>query len=189
MQEPGPEEQTTQSPQGEAASQEGTLPSLEQQLAEIKHQKQECLDSLLRSRADFLNYKRRVAQEQAGGRIEAQKALLEKLWPILDDLGRALESAPPELVEQPWVQGIHLVARMLTTTLQHLGVQSVGAPGEPFDPHRHEAVMTEHRSDVPEGTIVQVTRPGYALGGQIFRPAQVVVAAAPEATTATPSER
>lgn len=189
MQESGPEEQTTRAPQDEATPQEEMLSSLEQQLAEIKRQKQECLDSLLRTQADFVNYKRRAAQEQKEARMAAQGALLETLLPILDDLGRALESAPAELAQQSWMQGIHLVARRLTTTLQRLGVQSIGAPGEPFDPHRHEAVMTERRSDVPEGTIVQVTRPGYAQGGQIFRPAQVVVAAAPEATTATPSEK
>ena len=210
MQQPGPEQQDMDTQRDEATAQEApSLPreqqgadtqqdkiigqnastsSLEQQLAEAQQHQQECLDALLRSQADFINYKRRALQERAEARVAAQEEVLMTLLPVLDDLGRALESAPAELAQQPWMQGIHLVARRLTTTLQRLGVQPIGAPGESFDPHRHEAIMTERRSDVPEGTIVHVTRPGYALGEQIFRPAQVVVATAPETATATPSE-
>jgi len=53
-----------------------------------------------------------------------------------------------------------------------------------FDPHWHEALMTESRLDVPEGTIVRVTRPGYALGDRIIRPAHVIVAHTPQKTSA-----
>ncbi len=188
MQEPGPEQQTTNSEQYKATPQEAA-PSLEQ-LAELQQQRQDCLDSLLRTQADFINYKRRAAQEQAEARVAAQGETLEALLPVLDDLGRALESAPAELAQQPWVQGILLVSRRLTMTLQHLGVRQIGSPGESFDPHWHEAVMTERRADVPDGTVVRVTRPGYALGERVLRPALVVVAAAPETAAAakSPSE-
>lgn len=183
MQQPAPEQQATDT-QHEAVSQQAEGPSLEQQLAEAERQRQECQDSLLRTQADFVNYKRRAAQEQAEARVAAQGEILEALLPVLDDLGRALESAPAELAQQPWVQGIHLVARRLTTVLQHLGVQQIGSPGESFDPRWHEAIMTERRSDMPEGTVVRVTRPGYALGERILRPAEVVVATASEPATA-----
>ena len=62
---------------------------------------------------------------------------------------------PPELSTHPWVQGLFLVARRLTALLDQLGVQQIGAPGEPFDPRLHEAITTEARADVPEGTILQ----------------------------------
>ena len=197
MQQPGSEQQD------EAAAQEAPSPifgqqeqmaaqntsssSLEQQLAEAQQQQQDYLDALRRSQADFLNYKRRVAQEQAEACMAAQASLLETLLPVLDDLGRALEAAPPELAEQPWVQGIHLVAKRLVTTLQPLGIWQIGSPGEPFDPQWHEAIMTERRVDLPEGTVTQVTRPGYAFRARVLRPAQVVVAA-PEPPAAAPSE-
>lgn len=183
MQQPEPEQQTTDEAQRhqEGPPPEEAAPSLEQQLAEIQQQKQACLDTLRRTQADFINYKRRAAQEQAETRVAAQAALLQTLLPVLDDLGRALEAVPEALAQQPWVQGILLVARRLQTTLQHLGAQQIGAPGERFDPNRHEAVMTEARSDLPEGTIVRVERPGYVLLERIIRPAQVVVAAAPVA--------
>ncbi len=187
MHPPEPEQQPTDVPSEKTTPDTETL-SVEQQLAVAQQEQQECFDALLRAQADFLNYKRRTQQERAEAQAAAQQELLETLLPVLDDLGRALEATPDELAQQPWVQGIHLVARQLKTTLEHLGVQPIGAPGEAFDPRRHEAVMTERRVDLPEGTVVQVTRPGYALGERVMRPAQVIVAAAPEATAVAFSE-
>ena len=140
---------------------------VEQQLAAEQQKAEEWLDLLRRTQADFVNYRRRMSQEQA------------QLLPVLDDLGRALGSVPPELADHPWVQGLLLVARRLTTLFEQLGVRQIGAPGESFDPRWHEAIATETRADVPEGTIVQVAQPGYALGERVIRPAQVSVARAP----------
>lgn len=187
MQQPESEQQTSDIQQEAAPQQEE--PSLEQQLAEAERQLQAYKDALLRAQADFVNYKRRAAQEQAEAREVAKVETVEALFPVLDDLGRALEAAPEELAEQPWVQGIHLVARQLTATLQHMGVRQIGATGESFDPRWHEAVMTERRSDVPEGTVVRITRPGYALDERILRPAGAVVAAAPEVASAQSPSR
>jgi molecular chaperone GrpE len=181
------EQQDADVQQNEAAAEETPPPSLEEQLAEAQQQQQACLDALRRAQADFINYRRRAAQEQAEARIAAQAELLETLWPVLDDLGLALASAPAELAEQPWVQGIHLVARRLMQVFQQLGIRQIGAPGEPFDPRWHEAVMTERRADMSAETVVQVIRPGYVFGERVLRPAQVVVAA-PEATAVAPSE-
>ena len=149
---------------------------LTQQLEVEQQKSEEYLDLLRRTQADFINYKRRIGQEQDEGRIMAQIAVLEQILPVLDDLGRALQATPPELANQPWVQGILLVARRLTSVLEQLGVRQVGRPGEHFDPRWHEAVTTQAHSDAPEGTILQVTRPGYALGERVIRPAQVIVA-------------
>src|SRR5437868_11624743 len=69
----------------------------EQQLLTARQKAEEYLDLLQRTQADFVNYRRRASQEQAEGRIAAKSELLSQLLPILDDLGRALEAAPPEL--------------------------------------------------------------------------------------------
>lgn len=151
--------------------------SLEQQLEGERHKAQEYLDMLRRTQADFINYKRRTNQDQEEERLIAQASVLGKLLPILDDLGRALATTPPELANHPWVEGILLVRKRLITTLEQMGVRSVGTVGEMFNPHLHEALLTENRTDVPEGTIVSIARPGYALGERIIRPAQVIVAA------------
>ena len=127
----------------------------EQQLSEEQREEQqkaeEYLDLLRRTQADFMNYRRRINQEMAEGRVVAQSNLLSQLLPVLDDFGRALGAIPPELATQPWVQGLFLIARRFTTLLEQLGVQRIGTPGEPFDPHWHEAIMKETRTDVPEG--------------------------------------
>jgi molecular chaperone GrpE len=151
----------------------------EQRLPAEQLKTEECLDLLRRTQADFVNYRRRMSQEQAEGRIAAQIALLSRLLPVLDDLGRALGAIPPELAMHPWVQGLLLVERRLTTLLDQLGVRQIGTPGEPFDPRWHEAITTEARADVPEGTILRVALPGYVMGERVVRPAQVSVAVTP----------
>ncbi len=159
----------------------------EQQLTAEQQKAEEYLNLLRRTQADFVNYRRRMNQEQAEGRITAQSELLSHLLPVLDDFGRALRAIPPELATHPWVQGLFLIARRLTALLDQLGVQRIGTPGEPFDPHWHEAITTETRADAPEGTILHVAQPGYTLGERIIRPAQVVVAGAPSTRSDVPT--
>ena len=151
-----------------------------QELRAVQQKADEYLDLLRRTQADFVNYRRRMTQEQAEARITAQIALLNQLLPVLDDFERALEVTPPDLEKHPWVQGLFLVARRLTTLLEQLGVQQIGACGDQFDPRQHEAISMEASADVPEGSIVQIVRPGYVLGERVIRPAQVIVASAPE---------
>lgn len=187
---PGPEDEPGSPP---ASAEEEELPSAERQKAEeellnAERQKaEEYLDLLRRTQADFINYRRRVSQEQAEVRIAAQSELLNRLLPIFDDFGRALGAAPPDLARQPWAQGLFLIARRLTTVLDQLGVRPLGTPGEPFDPHWHEAITTEAHADVPEGTILQVLQPGYALGERVIRPAQVIVASTPPPLRSVPA--
>jgi molecular chaperone GrpE len=148
----------------------------EQQLTEAQQRAEEYLDLLRRTQADFMNYRRRMGQEQAEGRTAAYSELLSQFLPVLDDFARALATTPPELTTHPWVQGLFLIARRFTTLLEQLGVQRIGTPGEAFDPRWHEAITTEKREDVPEGTILHVAQPGYTLGERIIRPARVSVA-------------
>jgi molecular chaperone GrpE len=162
---------------GEPDQREAALAAeLKLQLEAEQARSEEYLDLLRRTQADFINYKRRTGQEQNEGRAAAQAAVLAQILPVLDDLGRALQAAPPELSNNSWVQGILLVAKGLMSVLEQLGVRQIGQPGEKFDPRWHEAVAREARADVPEGTILQVFRPGYAMGDRIIRPAQVAVA-------------
>ncbi len=166
------EEQPEQPNQSEAE----VAAELKTALVAEQAKSEEYLDMLRRTQADFINYKRRTGQEQNESRIVAQAAVLSQILPILDDLGRALQVAPPELRDNSWVQGILLVAKRLMSVLEQLGVRQIGQPGEKFDPRWHEAVAREERLDIPEGTILQVFQPGYMLGDRVIRPAQVSVA-------------
>jgi molecular chaperone GrpE len=182
MQQNGQGQQQETAGQTEMEGEQNTATSpteAEQQPSGEQQKVEECMDLLRRTQADFINYRRRVGQEQAEGRIAAQSAVLAQLLPVLDDLQRALNEVPPELESHPWVQGMRLVARRISTLFEQLGIQQIGSPGEQFDPHRHEAIDTETRSDVPEGTILRVGRPGYLAGERVIRPAQVVVARNP----------
>jgi molecular chaperone GrpE len=182
-------QQTAGQPEQEGEPNAATSAQLEQQLTTEQQKVRECQDLLLRTQADFANYRRRMSQEQVEGRSAAQSALLSQILPVLDDLERALEAAPPELATHPWAQGLFLVARRLTTLLNQLGVRQIGTPGESFDPRWHEAITTEARADVPEGTILRVSRPGYAQGERIIRPAQVSVAGSPSPKSDAPAQQ
>jgi molecular chaperone GrpE len=182
-------QQTAGQPEQEGEPNAATSAQLEQQLTTEQQKVRECQDLLLRTQADFANYRRRMSQEQVEGRSAAQSALLSQILPVLDDLERALEAAPPELATHPWAQGLFLVARRLTTLLNQLGVRQIGTPGESFDPRWHEAITTEARADVPEGTILSVSRPGYAQGERIIRPAQVSVAGSPSPKSDAPAQQ
>src|SRR5258708_34001107 len=103
---------TTGSSQEETGDSNQNGAQLEQKLAEEQQKPEEYLDLLRRTQADFINYRRRIKQEQDEVRTPAQMAVLQQLMPSLDDLGRALEAAPPDLVDYPWAQRRLLGAKM-----------------------------------------------------------------------------
>lgn len=154
----------------------------------------EALDLLKRERANFLNYRRRVDDERRTEASRVRGQALEPLLPLLEELDRAFGEVPADLKSHPWTQGIALVRRRLQEALEALGFESVGRPGEPFDPQVHEAVIYEPSSEATEQMVSEVIRPGYRLGDLLLQPAKVVVRGpelvqgSPEATP-EPGER
>lgn len=137
------------------------------------------LDLLRRERASFRNYKRRIEQERARDREHAQKEILLRILPLLDELERALDQRPADLLSHPWTEGIALIHRRLNETLRELDVERLGKEGELFEPAYHEAVFYEERPDVQERRVSAVLRPGYRLAQVVIRPAQVSVIGPP----------
>jgi molecular chaperone GrpE len=135
----------------------------------------EVLELLRRERADFRNYQRRVADQRAADTEGVRGRLLEPIFPLLDDLGRAFADVPPALEDDPWVRGIAMLRSRLDATLAGLGLEPVGTVGEPFDPSRHEAIHHEPDASATTQEVAAVIRPGYRLGGRLLRPAEVVV--------------
>lgn len=148
---------------------------LELQLAAAQRQAEAYLAALRQTNTDFAEYRRRVDKNRAEDVTLAQIKLLEQLLPVLDDLGRALRAAPTEYAASSWVQGLLLVAKQLTSVLSGLGMERYGGGGTIFDPRYHDVLSTEVRPDLPEGTILHVTKLGYAFAGRIVRAAQVIV--------------
>jgi molecular chaperone GrpE len=146
-------------------------------LAEEQQRKAETyLDLAQRAQADFLNYKRRTAQELEQKIRDANGSLLTQLLPVIDDLQRALASIPAELAEHSWPQGVELIGQKLEHILQQQGLEQIGGEGDLFDPRVHEAVAYEEHPVYDEGQVAGVYRVGYRLNDRVLRPAQVVVA-------------
>ena len=138
-----------------------------------ERERDEHLDTLRRVAAEFDNYKKRVAREHEELRGRAAERLLHDLLPVFDDLERALaafETSDKEAI----ADGVALVHRALWTLLEREGVAELDPRGEAFDPHRHEALLSQP-SDQPEGTVIEVIQKGFLLGDRVLRPARVVV--------------
>jgi molecular chaperone GrpE len=136
---------------------------------------EECRDLLQSLQADFINYKRRVEREREEQTKSANRELILKLLPVLDDFARALGTVPQEMADADWVQGMALIERKLMAILEEEGLERIDAEGKEFDPWEHEAVFCEQSSDHDQGTVKAVFRDGYKLHDRVIRPAQVVV--------------
>lgn len=160
-----------------ASSLRGDDVELKHQLAWAQQRIEALQEALQRERADFLNYRRRVTQERDDLRQRARADVFRMLLPVLDDLERALQQTSTDRTSAPWVEGFRIVARKFLTLLEQAGIARIGATGEPFDPRFHEAVTQRLAAhpDEKAGTIGEVIHPGYRLGDQVLRPAQVIV--------------
>lgn len=148
---------------GAAASVEELIVDLEQTIAE----RDEYLDVLRRTQADFENYRKRVAKQQVDEVARAAGDLVEQLLPVLDACDGAIHHGATE---------VEPIYAALLGTLEKQGLERIDPAGEAFDPNQHEAVMHEAAEDGDEGIVVSaVMRPGYGWKGRIVRPAMVKV--------------
>lgn len=148
---------------------------------------QEYLDRLLRTAADFDNFKKRVARERAEAAKYMHAPLLLKLLPVLDNLENALHAAnhSPDANVQALREGVSLIQQQLKTALGEVGLEEIDALNQKFDPHWHEAVSHEESVEVPDGHVLRQVRKGYKLRDRLLRPASVVVAKAPAGPSPT----
>ncbi len=157
-----------------------------EQLAELKERAakaDENWDRLLRTSADFDNFKKRAAREKQDAVKYANEGLMQKLVPVLDSLDMALaaaQNAGPE-ASQSLKAGVGMVCQQLKAVLTEAGLEELNAVGKAFDPNLHEAISQQETSDVPEGHVLQQTRKGYRLRDRLLRPVSVVVAKKPTA--------
>jgi molecular chaperone GrpE len=147
---------------------------LEERLAAAEASRDEYLDHLQRLAAEFDNYRKRVARDQQAFASRATARLVERLLPVLDDLERALDAAEHH-EEAKVLEGVRMTKDALAAVLASEGVEEIPADG-PFDPHVHEALMTQPADDVEPGHVVQIVTRGYKIGDVVLRPARVVVA-------------
>jgi len=159
-----------------AAGEAGLAGGADDETARLAAERDDYLDHLRRLQAEFENYRKRVRRESDELRLRASEDVVESLLPVVDNMGRALEAAAQH-EEGQLIAGLQLVAGQLHEALAAHGLAEVPtAPGDPFDPTVHEAVMTQPSDDHDEGAVLQVLERGYVLHGRLLRPAKVVVA-------------
>ena len=146
--------------------------SLEDRLQALEAERDEYLNDLQRVAAEFENYRKRAAREQADFATRAAERLVKELLPVLDDLERALEAAAAH-EEAKLEEGVRLVERALRQVLAREGLVEIETDGD-FDPHVHEALLSQP-SEAEDGAVIQVLQKGYRLGDRVLRPARVVV--------------
>ena len=151
------------------------------ELKRVEAENAELKDRLARRQADFENYRKRVERERTETYNRVNADVATKLLPVLDNLKRALEAeSSVESSESDefrhFLSGVDLIYKQLNGVLDAMGVKPVPAVGEQFDPHIHEAVVTEATDDYEPDTVMQEIVAGYRLGDKLIRPALVKVA-------------
>jgi molecular chaperone GrpE len=160
------------------------IEGLRADLVAAKGQADEYLAALQRERAEFLNYKRRTAEERERDLGLAAEGLIRKVLALADDFDRAIEARPESIATDPWFEGVAAIDRKLRTLLESEGVSPIDvAPGAAFDPREHDAIANVPGTDRQEGEIVEQIRRGYRLRDRVLRPALVAVAAGSEPAT------
>jgi molecular chaperone GrpE len=153
---------------------EPEAPAPDDPLAAVTAERDEYLDLVQRVQADFENYRKRAAREQERLVAHAHERLVRELLPVLDDLERALGAAERHEDAQ-LVEGVKLVEQSLRNALRKEGVVEIETDGA-FDPHVHEALLTQPGGDAEPGSVLEVVQRGYRVGDKVVRPARVIVA-------------
>jgi len=169
------EDERNESPQGSATT---TEPEQPQDLdpAELKQQRDEYYDRLVRKTAEFDNYRKRTDRERIQLSEAAAADLLQELLPLVDDMERALKADAGSEATEAIRRGVELIHKQLVETLRKRGVTPIDALGADFDPHFHMAVSYEPAEGRRDGEVVEEFRRGYMLGDRLLRPAMVKVA-------------
>jgi molecular chaperone GrpE len=155
------------------------------ELGEAKRERDEYLELAQRTRADFENYRKRVAKETSEALARGKAELARELLPVIDNLERALasgsgdararDSATRLMEHEALVEGVGLVLEELRGKLAGAGVEAFDPKGEKFDPQLHEALSMQPAEGTESGVVLETLEKGYRLNGQVLRPARVVV--------------
>lgn len=138
-------------------------------------------DQLFRLAADFDNYRKRTARQMEENRKAVLEQVLLDFVEVTDNFDRALKSAKSAEDMNSIISGVEQLSKQFFSILEKYGLEKIKCDKTTeFDPHKHEAVQHIETSDVPDNTVVEVYKPGYALNSKVVRPALVSVAKNPE---------
>ena len=168
----------TERMQGETSAQTATetAPSPAEEIEELRKERDNLQDRLLRQAAEFDNYRKRIDRERKDSSLYAAVEFVQDLLPIVDDFERALQTEAPGA--ESYRQGLEIIHRALMDMLRKRGVTPIDAVGTKFDPQIHQAVAYEEAPDRRDGEVMEQFTRGYRLGDKLIRPAMVKVAKA-----------
>jgi molecular chaperone GrpE len=167
-----------QSSTGPRSDEDGAADQVERdldELAETRRERDEYLELARRTKADFENYRKRVAKETSEALARGKADLARQLLPALDNLERALAAGKDPEAHRALVEGVAMVRDELHGRLEGAGVEAFDPTGEKFDPQLHEALSTRPAEDTEPGVVLETLEKGYRLNGQVLRAAKVVV--------------
>jgi len=169
------DEQEIESPVPASEAQPGEQPEA-LEVTQLRQERDDYYDRLLRKTAEFDNYRKRTDRERQQLADAAAADLLEDLLPMVDDMERALKADPGTEATNAIRTGVELIHKQLLETLRKRGVKPIESLGADFDPHFHMAVAHDPADGRREGEVIEEFRRGYLLGDRLLRPAMVKVA-------------
>ena len=164
-------------------SKKGSAKVLKESLEEKEEEIKTLYDKLLRSQAEFENYKKRMAKETSDLMKYANEEIIKELLHTVDNLERAIQHAKESDKSENITEGIDIILKQLFKSLERFGVSGFVSVGEKFDPNKHEAVIQVESAEHEPNTIIAESQKGYFLRERLLRPALVTVTRAPQVET------
>jgi molecular chaperone GrpE len=155
---------------------EAQIAALTAERDQLAAEKADLKDRLLRTLADFDNFRRRAERDRSEYVQFAAMEMVRDLIPILDDFRRAMQV---EIADKEYAKGIELIDQRLFEALKKAGLEPIEAAGKPFDPNLHQAVVRVQSEEFPDQTVLEEFQSGYNFKGKLLRPAMVKVAVKP----------
>ena len=153
-----------------------TVPPEQQEIENLKREKDELYDRLLRKQAEFENFRKRMEREKTEFAQFASADLMKDILNALDSFDLAIKNAAAETKGGGnMLRGFELIYKQIQDTLTRFGLKPLEAKGKAFDPNFHQAVSTKPTNEVEENTVIDEMRKGYTLNGRLLRPAMVTV--------------
>jgi molecular chaperone GrpE len=159
-----------------------------EQIEKLEKEKEDLSDRLLRTLAEFDNYRKRVAREKEDLlKYGAEKMALDIL-PVADNFERALDQAKTAEDAAGVIEGVHMIFKQFLATLEKFNIKPFDSVGQPFDPEKHEAMAQQEHLEYTANTVMGELQKGYFLNDKLLRPARVVVSRGPGDSKSTPDE-
>ncbi len=149
---------------------------LDVQISKLTEEKAQIHDQLLRTMADFQNFRKRTQQEQGMIRQYATESLIMTLLPVMDNFERTVVAAEKGAPVESLITGVKATEKQFRFIIEAQGVTKIQCVGQPYDSDLHEAIGTVDSSDHPSETVVEEVEPGYKMGDKVIRHSKVRVA-------------